>query len=73
MGVGIDDVIDVVANEGVAKEGMVANAGADIRGVDEGISSLVVKDLGVPDVGEGAKEVNVEEEVILKRAIDNGK
>nr|GEX91018.1 pentatricopeptide repeat-containing protein [Tanacetum cinerariifolium] len=42
---------------------MVANGGADVRGADEGISGLAVEDLGVADVGEGAKEVNVEEEI----------
>ncbi|GKD78804.1 multidrug resistance-associated protein 5, partial [Tanacetum coccineum] len=48
--------------------------GADVGGADKGIlGGLSVEDLGVADVEEGVEEANVEEEVILKRAIDKGK
>ncbi|GKA23222.1 hypothetical protein Tco_0709184, partial [Tanacetum coccineum] len=48
--------------------------GADVGGADKGIpGGLAVEDLGVADVEEGAEGAIIEEEVILKRAIDKGK
>ncbi|GJU22052.1 hypothetical protein Tco_1155394 [Tanacetum coccineum] len=73
MGVGTGD--------GIATDGIVTDdvtAGAMVTDVvaneDKGIpGGLAVEDLGVADVEEGAEGAIIEEEVILKRAIDKGK